>query len=102
MSKCDICNKEFNKNYNLKVHKQNVHEGQKLYGCEKCEKQFAQNADLKKHVKSVHHVTTSINDQNKKIQEIFHEELQFEHQNPKKSKQREQKKILKKNSKKKL
>ena len=81
------------------MHKRNVLEGQKLYGCEKCEKQFAQNADLKKHVKSVHHVTTSINDQNKKIQEIFHEELQFEHQNPKKNKQREQKKILKKNSK---
>ena len=55
--KCDLCNKEFAKNHNLKVHIRNVHEGKKLYRCEKCEKNYSQNADLKTHIQKIHENT---------------------------------------------
>ena len=54
--KCDICGKHFSSKWNLRQHKEIVHEGKKLFKfkCDRCEKSFTRPHHLNKHVDTVH------------------------------------------------
>ena len=51
--KCDVCEKSFKTNKDLKSHDKNVH-SLETYKCDSCEKTFNTNFKIKKHVKEVH------------------------------------------------
>ena len=51
---CNICNKSFKINANLRKHKTIVHEKDKPYECDTCGLQVAQKGHLKHHDKTVH------------------------------------------------
>ena len=50
---CDICDKSFARNQNLKLHMETVHQG-KRFECDYCEKKFASKSGLKDHVLTLH------------------------------------------------
>ena len=64
--KCDLCDKDFTRNFHLKRHKQVNHEGLKSamspVKCDQCEHTFANKHSLKKHVNKVHEVKQYICD----------------------------------------
>ena len=51
---CDLCEKAFANQGNLKRHIASVHEGKKDFQCQICEKTFAWQQGLKVHTDSVH------------------------------------------------
>ncbi|XP_021001758.2 uncharacterized protein [Parasteatoda tepidariorum] len=54
MFTCNICEKCFNTNYNLKRHTLQVHEKKNAHSCTDCSKKFARKSDLLRHRDSVH------------------------------------------------
>ena len=54
MFECDKCNKEFNRNGNLKRHIKAIHDKIKDFECDKCNKSFSQNGHLQQHIKLIH------------------------------------------------
>ena len=52
--KCQICDKAFGTNGELKKHVSTVHEGKRDFQCQLCDKAFRTNGALKKHVTNVH------------------------------------------------
>ena len=52
--KCETCGKEFKTHRNLRQHKENIHEGKKLFSCGLCDKSFSQNKNLTIHITKVH------------------------------------------------
>ena len=47
--KCDICEKGFGLEYNMKIHRR-IHSGDRPYKCEVCNKSFAQKSNLNLHM----------------------------------------------------
>ena len=54
MYKCNLCDYQSSRNYNLKVHISSVHAGTQTFERELCGKQFEKANHLKVHVSSVH------------------------------------------------
>lgn len=54
MYTCNICEKCFTSNYNLKRHVLQVHEKKSFHPCIECDKQFCRKSDLKRHRDSIH------------------------------------------------
>ena len=52
--KCEICDKHFDRLWNLKMHNKQIHGEQKDYKCEECGKSFSTNQTLKTHMKAIH------------------------------------------------
>ena len=52
--KCEICDKEFKSNKDLKRHVNIVHEKKKLFHCEFCNHNFSQQYVLVNHITAVH------------------------------------------------
>ena len=52
--KCDLCNKAFSENRDLKKHIKCVHEGLKNHKCDICDKAFSEPWKLKRHILTVH------------------------------------------------
>ena len=49
--KCDMCDKTFGKNSELRIHVQGVHNLMKQHVCVTCNKKFGLKSVLKKHIK---------------------------------------------------
>ena len=52
--KCQICEKEFSSNFNLKGHFKSFHEKQKTFKCQICNREFGRNGSLNINIKIVH------------------------------------------------
>jgi len=50
--KCELCSYESTKPYNLKIHRQRMHEEKVI--CDRCEKEFSNVYSLNKHIKFIH------------------------------------------------
>ena len=58
--KCNNCDASFANNYQIKVHKDSVHEGKKPFKCNICDASFSQKVHLKRHVSSSIHEKRSL------------------------------------------
>jgi uncharacterized Zn-finger protein len=66
MFKCDICNKEFTRKYNLKIHNNIKVCNNKKYKCKYCNNRFTSSISMYRHIK-VNCIIKKETDRKKKI-----------------------------------